>query len=117
MPAKRLIFLRYIIYGFLWLCRPFVSIVLCQVRVDRTGHLAGNNESFLRRQALLKQDRKIYIGIVSPRAPIANQQLLTMLKRKMIIVRSQFWFRAITSKPLKNSPFLPRSLFYLSIVH
>ena len=67
--------------------RYILKIKFFRVPGGRFGHLAMNQELFLRRQQLgLIPEKGIkYIGLVP--ASVCNQQLVTMLKRKLTIIQ------------------------------
>jgi putative glycosyltransferase (TIGR04372 family) len=72
---------------FLYLISPVIKIIFVKIRDDRIGHLAANTELFLRRlkMGIIRKKGILFIGIASTKP--SNKQLLTMFKRKMIIIQ------------------------------
>ena len=70
----------------LFLLRSLFKIQFFRVNSSRIGHLALNNDLLLRRIQLDPVQKKVkYIGIAA--TPIANNQLLRMLQRKLTIIQ------------------------------
>lgn len=83
--------------------RPITHVRLCDIRVERIGHLAANNESFLRK-AYLEKDRGPFVLVSRRSDRIANRQLFTMLARRVPVVRSSLLADIITSPTFRRSP-------------
>src|SRR3989338_2857254 len=66
------------------LLRKVFKVKLWRMRGNRIGHLAGNTESLLRLIQLGKESKFNHVILSS--FDVANQQLLTMFKRKLKIV-------------------------------
>ncbi|MCP4213852.1 MAG: TIGR04372 family glycosyltransferase, partial [bacterium] len=93
--------------GMFYLLKPLKKIKIAQIRTDRIGHLAANNDAFLRKK-YLEADKTLVLGFVSQidsRMFIANHQLFKMLKRKMFIVKSSFWYHVVCDSRLFKSEF------------
>ena len=71
----------------LLIARYLFRIKFFRVHGSRFGHLAMNNEIFLRRKqlGLLKEKKVNYIGIAP--TSVCNQRLVNMLKRKLTIIQ------------------------------
>lgn len=78
---------------FLYLIDPLKKIRIGVIPSKRIGHLALNTEFFLRRRQLGRVDdiNTIYLFLLN-QGEVANQQLIKMFKRNLIIIENGIFF-------------------------
>jgi len=71
----------------LYSIKPILKIQFLKIRDERIGHLAANTELFLRRlkSGAIRKKRTLLLAIATTKP--SNKQLLTMFKRKMIVIQ------------------------------
>lgn len=104
------LFLHIILY----IIGPFKLVKVVLLWSDRIGHLAYNTDVFLRQLALRGSEgrRVFYLGIASN--PAANQQLLTMYKRKFFITQNKLAHALLSPLYVTKSSPLFENLYLLN---
>ena len=91
--------MAFIILPVFYIVEPFKKIRIAIILSDRIGHFALNTELFLRRRQSQSyvEDKNIFEIFILKQGLIANKQLLTMYKRKILILENQifYWIYAL----------------------
>ena len=83
-------------YLFVRILYPLIRIRIGLLNYARIGHLATNTELCMRRMSVASPGRKT-INIFLAGTPPANRQLLEMIKRKLIVVESNYLYEVLQS--------------------
>ena len=75
---------------------PLIRIRIGLLNYARIGHLATNTELCMRSMSVASPARKT-INIFLAGTPPANRQLLEMIKRKLIVVESNYLYEVLQS--------------------
>ena len=75
---------------------PIIRIRIGLLNYARIGHLATNTELCMRRMSVASPARKT-VNIFLTGTPPANRQLLEMIKRKLIVVESNYLYELVQS--------------------
>ena len=75
---------------------PFIRIRIGLLNYARIGHLATNTELCMRRMSVASPTRKT-VNIFLAGTPPANRQLLDMIKRRLIVVESNYLYEMLQS--------------------
>jgi putative glycosyltransferase (TIGR04372 family) len=86
----------------LMIVKPFKAITIARIRSDRIGHLAYNTDIFLRQLDSKKYDGK-RILVVGVAGEVANQQLLSMYRRKFPIIQNKTAHTILGWLPIRKS--------------
>ncbi len=82
------------LYLFVRILYPLIRIRIGLLNYARIGHLATNTELFMRRMSVASATSK-NINIFLAGTPPANRQLLEMIKRKLIVVESNYLYELV----------------------
>ena len=83
---------------------PLIRIRIGLLNYARIGHLATNTELCMRRMSVASPARKT-INIFLAGTPPANRQLLDMIKRRLIVVESNYLYEML------------QTIYQLSLIH
>lgn len=100
----------------LLITRYIFRIKFFRVHGSRLGHLAMNNELFLRRRhlGLIKEKKIKYVGLAP--TSVCNQPLVTMLKRKLKIIQiPQPWLIRTITKIMAEKSILSRWDLFITL--
>ena len=83
------VLLGFPLVGIMYLLKPVLTIRIGVLFYKRVGHLCANTEFWLKKQTL-SDTRKREFNIFLSGTPLANRQILNMIKRRIFVLESDF---------------------------